>query len=181
MTAVDALDLVTGAAEVMLAWIIVRAFVRVGHSFAWMLVLSVFFVIRGGDRVYAGITSSAPSRAVELAADLVALVAIVMLIFGIARTVEMLRGAQIEANRREAAYRQALADYQRVARHRLANPLAAIKGGAATLRARPDLDARTRDDLLRAIEEQADELASVSLDPRHREPEEQGLSPFPGS
>ena len=84
-----------------------------------------------------------------------------------------------EPVRRAAAeYRRALLDYTQLVRHRIANPLTAIKGGIETLLAR-ELAPATQRALLEAMLEMAEELAHVALHPEASRPEESGLAPSP--
>jgi signal transduction histidine kinase len=87
-------------------------------------------------------------------------------------------GRPISALRSEE-YARALADYRRLARHRLATPITAIRGSLATLRDIPDLDEATQRELLAAAEEQAERLQQVALDPEIAAAEERGLRPTP--
>jgi signal transduction histidine kinase len=172
----DGLNIVIGVLEVLLAAVVVRHIARFGRAFPWLMVLMAFFFVRGIDRIYAGISES---DRLGWAVDVVALTCVVLLIVGIDKTVRALRASQDEAALRSEEYARALADYRRLARHRLANPLTAIKGSLATLRDMPELDPATQRELLAAAEEQAQRLEEVALDPEIAAAEERGLRPTP--
>jgi signal transduction histidine kinase len=101
-----------------------------------------------------------------------------LLVVGLERTVRGLRYAGDTAAARANEYERALRDYRRLARHRIANPLAVVRGGAATLR-ELELDEAQRAEIVRAIEEAALELERVALHPEPERPEERGLRPRP--
>lgn len=91
---------------------------------------------------------------------------------GLARAVQAARW-------QESEYEHALDHYVQLMRHRLANPLTAISGLARTLVEIPDLDDATRTEMLRTIDEQAQKLLQISLDPRRVGDEEHELSAEP--
>ena len=95
------------------------------------------------------------------------------------RVVGVAAEAFYAARYREQEYERALADYRRLARHRLANPLTAIRGGVSALRTLPDLDDERRAELLAMIEREALRLEHIALDPATRTPEESTLHPQP--
>jgi len=111
--------------------------------------------------------------------DGILIAVLVALILGIDRTASALKTAHDDAAVREEEYRRALTDYRRLARHRLANPLAAIRGSIVTLRDVPELDAEERRQLLDALESEAIRLEKIALDPEVIGPEERGLDPRP--
>jgi signal transduction histidine kinase len=169
-------NLVLGLCELILALVVARHIGRFGRRFPWLVFLIAFFFVRGADRIYAAF---ADSEALGLVVDIVAIAAVVMLILGIDKTAAALKETQDEATYRSEEYARALADYQRLARHRLANPLTAIRGSVVTLRDLPDLDADARRQLLDAIEAEALRLEEVALDPELQGAEERGLDPTP--
>ncbi len=81
--------------------------------------------------------------------------------------------------RRADEYSRARRDYDRLLRHRIANPLAAVHGIALTLESFPDLDDERRRQLVSALVDASHELATVSIDPGIVGPEERGLRPRP--
>src|SRR5918998_1834564 len=132
------LSLLIGLLQVLLALVAVRQLGRYAHAFAWLVALSVFFVVRGGMRVYAAFSGSAP-ESLAVAVDVLLLVVLALLIFGLDHTVRGLQLAENEASYREEEYARALADYRRLARHRLATPLTVLRSGTTALRSL-DLD-----------------------------------------
>jgi signal transduction histidine kinase len=172
----DAVNIAIGVLQVVFAFVVVRHIARFGRSFPWLLVLMAFFFVRGIDRIYSGISES---ERLGLAVDVVALACVVLLIAGIDKTVRALRASQDEAALRTDEYERALADYRRLARHRLANPITAIRGSISTLRDMPELDEATRRQLLDTVEAEAARLEQVALDPEIGSPEERGLRPTP--
>ena len=166
-----------GILQVALALAIGRRLGRLGREFPWLGVLTVFFALRGVTRL----AETAAGRRVDSLAepvDALLVVALVLLIVGFDRTIRGLLLAQDAARYREQEYARALADYRRLARHRLANPLTAIRGGVSALRTLP-LDDDGRDELLAMIEREALRLENVALEPTTRAPEESTLHPQP--
>ena len=174
--AADVVNLVLGSVEVALAIVVLRHLGRVGRAFPWLAALMAFFVLRGIDRIYAGLTES---ERLGIVVDAVLVVVVFLLLFGIDKTVNALKAAQEEATYRREEYARALADYKRLARHRLANPITAIQGSISTLRDMPDLDEQTRRALLDAAEGEARRLQAVALDPDVLSDEERMLEPRP--
>ena len=172
----DAVNIAIGCLQVLFALVVVRHVARFGRSFPWLLVLMAFFFVRGIDRIYSGLSDS---ERLGLAVDVVALACVVLLIAGIDKTVRALRASQDEAALRTEEYERALADYRRLARHRLANPITAIRGSISTLRDIPELDEATRQQLLATVESEAERLEQVALDPEIASAEERGLRPQP--
>ena len=172
----DAVNIAIGCLQVLFALVVVRHVARYGRSFPWLLVLIAFFFVRGIDRIYSGLSDS---ERLGLAVDVVALACVVLLIAGIDKTVRALRASQDEAALRTEEYERALADYRRLARHRLANPITAIRGSISTLRDMPELDEAARQQLLETADSEAERLQQVALDPEITSPEERGLSPQP--
>jgi len=170
------INIAIGILQVVFALVVVRHIARFGRAFPWLMVLMAFFFVRGADRIYSGFTES---ERLGIAVDLVALACVVLLIFGIDKTVRALRASQDEAKLRSEEYERALADYRRLARHRLANPITAIRGSISTLRDIPDLDEETRRELLEAVDSQAQRLEQVALDPEVTSDEERTLRPTP--
>jgi signal transduction histidine kinase len=178
VTAHDVLTLALGLLQLVLAVVVLRHLGRFGRAFPWLAALMAFFAIRGGWRVYT-VLADGGAEGLALATDLIAIGVLVLLIAGLGRTVRGLRLAQEGAEYRESEYARALGDYRALARHRLANPLAAILGGVATLQARPDLGPDDRARILEAVEGAAQTLERIALDPVVADPEERSLSPAP--
>ena len=172
----DAVNIAVGVLQVLFALVVARHIARFGRAFPWLLVLIAFFFVRGTDRIYSGISES---ERLGIAVDLVALACVVLLMLGIDKTVRALRASQDEAAFRSEEYERALADYRRLARHRLANPITAIRGSISTLRDLPDLDEATRRQLLETVDAEARRLEQVALDPDVASAEERTLRPTP--
>ncbi len=170
------MNLLLGILYILLSVILTRYAIRLGRSFPWFALLVVLFFTRGIDRVYAAFTDE---QRLGILVDGILILVILALILGIDRTASALKAAHDEAAFRRQEYARALADYRRLARHRLANPLAAIRGSILTLRDMPDLDEDARRRLLDAIEAEARRLERVALDPEVAGPEERGLDPRP--
>jgi signal transduction histidine kinase len=178
VSAANLLNLLVGSVELVLAAVVLRHLGRFGRAFPWLGALTVFFAVRAADRIYTGIAGREPAALVYLV-DALVLLSLALLLVGIERMVTGLRIAQDEAHYRQAEYQRALEDYRRLARHRLANPLTAIRGGLATLREVDDLSAAEAQEMLRMIDTEAARLEQVTLDPRDLRPEEAGLHPHP--
>jgi signal transduction histidine kinase len=174
----DLISLLVGTLELITAAVAARALVRYRRTFPWLLGFVVFFVIRGGARVYGGITDD-PQFGTGTATDVAILVALLMLVVGLDRTVVSLRRLERTADARQREYARALVDYRALARHRLANPIAIIHGGIVTLRESRGLTAEERDRLLDSILAAAAHLSRVALDPTLQGSEEDGLQPEP--
>lgn len=178
ITAADGLNLAIGAAEIVLALLLLRHLARFARAFPWLVALMLFFVLRGVDRIYA---AGGGDESLALLLDAVLLTVLVLLLFGLEGTIGGLRAARDEAAFREAEYERALSEYRQLARHRLANPIATIRGAILTLRAQPDLDETTKTQLLHAVESEAERLERVALDPVPQSEEERVLDPEPQS
>ena len=147
----SSLNLALGVIQLVLAAVVLRNLGRFGRAVPWLAALMTFFALRGVDRLYVALADDEPV-VFSAVLDGMVLVVLVLLLFGLERTVRGLRVAIDDADYRTAEYERALADYRTLARHRLANPLAAIRGGITTLR-EAQLDAATREQLLAMIEE----------------------------
>jgi len=104
---------------------------------------------------------------------------LVLLLFWIRRMIRALRSAVDDAVLRRAEYERALADYRHLMRHRIANPLTAVRGGLQSLRELPDLSRDERQQLLETVQDAARRLERVALDPAPRSTEEQQLEARP--
>jgi signal transduction histidine kinase len=173
------LSLVIGLLQLVLAVVAVRHLGRYGRAFPWLIALSAFFVLRGVMRIYAAFAGSAPET-FAVAVDVLLLVVLALLIVGLEQTARGLRLAENEALYREEEYSRALADYRRLARHRLATPLTVLRSGITALRTL-DLDARERKEALDALEAAARRLQKIALEPESLSPEERDLEPRPAT
>jgi signal transduction histidine kinase len=166
-----------GGLQLVFALLVARRLGALGRTLPWLGALMVFFVLRGLTRI----VETAERGRVEVLAvpvDALLVCALVLLIVGIDRTIRGLLLEQDAARYREQEYRRALADYRRLARHRLANPLTAIRGGVSALKTL-DLDEAGRRQMLEMLEREAARLEDVSLSPDGLRPEERELAPVP--
>ncbi|MBD0330301.1 MAG: hypothetical protein ICV64_09390 [Thermoleophilia bacterium] len=173
----SSLNLALGLLQLALAAVVLRNLGRFGRAFPWLAALMAFFALRGVDRLYVALADEEPV-VFSAVLDGMLLVVLVLLLVGLERTVRGLRVAIEDADLRTVEYERALQDYRALARHRLANPLAAIRGGITTLRETP-LDEATREQLLAMIESETRRLEQITLDPEPIAPEERSLRPRP--
>jgi signal transduction histidine kinase len=173
------LDLAIGTVEALLALVVLRQLGRFGRSFPWLVALMAFFVLRGIDRIYVGLSEHEP-RAIAFVLDGLLLLVLALLLFGIEKMARGLRLALDAARYRADEYERAVADYRRLVRHRLANPLTAILGSVRTLREVSGLERSEREQLLSTIQEQARRLEQTALEPNTPlADEEKELRPTP--
>jgi signal transduction histidine kinase len=173
------LSLVIGLLQLVLVAVAARQLGRYARAFPWLVALTAFFALRGAMRVYAAFAGSVP-EAVTVPVDVLLIAALALLIVGLDRTARGLRLAENEALFREEEYARALADYRRLARHRLATPLTVLRSGTAALRSL-ELDTREREKVLEALEEASRKLEHVALEPEPSAPEERTLQPRPAA
>lgn len=172
-----ALSFTVGGIELALAALVLRHLARFGRGRPWLGALVAFFLLRAIDRMYFGFAGG--GYRVELLLDSALLVVVALLAIGIENTLGALRSAEETAQRRREEYARALRDYRRLCRHRLANPLTAIRGSIAALQDLPSLDHEARMALLNTTEEQVCRLETIALDPAPRSREEETLRPRP--
>jgi signal transduction histidine kinase len=175
----DALGFAVGLLQIALAAVAAREIVRYGRRFPWLIVLSVFFAVRGGYRIYVAFTD-AESPNVTLATDVLSVLVLVLLIAGLESTVTTLRRSEDSATWSQREYERALADFRDLVRHRLANPLSVLRGSVETLAAREqELDPASRQELFGVLRSELDRLEATALDPAPAGPEELALAPEP--
>ncbi len=172
-----ALSLVIGLLQLALVVVVVRELGRYARALPWLLALCAFFALRALLRIYSGLEGSVPEP-LALAVDVLLVLVLVLLVLGLEQTARGLRLVEDEALEREEEYARALTDYRRLARHRLANPLTAIRTGIGALRSL-DLDPAERRRVLEALERESRRLEEVVLDPQPVSPEERVLRPRP--
>jgi signal transduction histidine kinase len=177
MDPAELLSLLIGSLQLALAFVVGLRLGRYGRAFPWLAALTVFFGLRGVMRIYASFAGDVPET-LALPVDLLLLAVLLLLIIGVDRTGRGLRLAENEAHYREEEYRRALADYRRLARHRLANPLSVIRGGVIALKTL-DLAPADRQELLDSIERESERLEHIALEPKPEGPEERDLRPRP--
>ncbi len=178
MSSNGALNFLVGLLQAALVLVVLRHVGRFGRAFPWLVVLMTFFALRAAGRIYVAFVGEEPAALAYVADGLLVLVLLLLLI-GIERTVIGLRLAQDDARYREQEYARALNDYRALARHRLANPITAIRGGVLTLKQLPELGGEERLQLLDMIEEEALRLEQLALDPYRLSDEERFLHPRP--
>jgi signal transduction histidine kinase len=179
MDASAVLSLLIGCLQILLAVVAVGELGRYARAFPWLAALTVFFSLRGAMRIYAAFSGSVP-EALAVPVDVLLLVVLALLIFGLDQTARGLQLAENEALYREEEYARALADYRRLARHRLATPLTVLRSGITALRSL-DLDPRQRQEVLDALERESRRLEEVALEPEPLSPEERSLEPRPAA
>jgi signal transduction histidine kinase len=178
VSAADILDLIAAALLAALTVLLLRALPRFGRRLPWLVALMAYCAARAVARTYDALGGSDQS-AFWVVSDGFSVLALVLLVLGLERTVRALSTAEVDAQRREDEYAHALADYRALARHRLANPLTAVRGAVSTLRSRPELDRDLQLQLLELVDEQVGRLEHVVLEPEATEPEERPLRPRP--
>jgi signal transduction histidine kinase len=174
-----ALDIGIGIVEVMIAAYVLKRLWRFRRGFPWLIAPTGFFLLRGVDRIGAGLFGEVPG-VVGLLLDPLILAVLVLLLFSIERIVSSLAAAEDAAVLREREYARALVDYRRLARHRLATPVTSIVGAARFLLELGPEDQKLRADLVQIMEDAAARLERVSLGPRTElEASERSLRPTP--
>jgi signal transduction histidine kinase len=177
MDTTELLSLVVGVLELALALVVG---IRLGshvRAFPWLAALIVFFGLRAATRIYSAFAEER-AETLTLPIDVLLIAALILLIVGIERTGRGLVLAENEAQYREQEYRRALADYRRLARHRLANPLSVIRGGVIALKTL-ELSDEDRRKLLESMEAECERLEKVALEPEPAGAEERRLRPRP--
>lgn len=164
--------------ELVLALIVLRHLGRFGREFPWLAALMAFFFLRSADRFYVAIAGNEPPG-FSVLVDAPAIVLLALLLFGIERTVRSLEAMEDNAALREAEYQRALSDYRRLMRHRIANPLAAVRGGIQLLKDLGHLSEEDQRNVVDTLHEAALRLESVSLDPSPLSSEERRLEARP--
>jgi signal transduction histidine kinase len=174
----DVLSFTLASLEAVLALVVLRHPGRFGRAFPWLAALMAFFFVRAADRYYFAFMGDEP-LAFSLLVDGLAVLLLTLLIFGIRRMVRGLLAVENEAAMREAEYERALVDYRRLMRHRIANPLTALRGGIQSLRDLPDLSPEDRAILVESVHEAVQRLEHVALNPSPLGREEASLEGRP--
>ena len=173
------LDGLIGGFEIVLAITVLLHLWRFRRGFPWLVVLTSFFVVRGGDRITVAFTGRG-EQTFGFVLDALLLGVLALLLITMERVVHSLELAEDAARLREQEYQRALADYRRLVRHRLANPLAAIFGSVRFLQELGPEEAELRRELLETLERETVRLKAVCLEPNDAlNPEERGLRPEP--
>lgn len=94
---------------------------------------------------------------------------------------QMAEAAALLADARDdsAEYQRAIYHYTQLVRHRMANPIQIIQGAANAMLDLPDMDQDKRHALTVAIQQQAQVLENVCLQPVVKDDAERGLEPRP--
>jgi signal transduction histidine kinase len=174
----DLLNFLLGSLEAVLALVVLRHLARFGRAFPWLAALMAFFFLRAANRFYVAFAGDEP-LAFSLLVDGPAVVLLLLLLFGIERMIRGLQAVEDEAAVREAEYERALVDYRRLMRHRIANPLAAVRGGIQSLKDLPDLSNEERTILVDSAQEAVRRLEHVALNPKPLSREEGALEGRP--
>lgn len=171
------ISLLNGAAQLVVALVLViGARRRVGRIplLAWLL--GAYFVVNACMSLARSMLDTDVHQAVSwiVALELLGVVLLVLLLARASQIARALAFVIDEARVRAAEYARARHDYTQVVRHRIANPLAVIRGAAQTLE-RGSLDDITRHELRQAIIEASELLESISLAPERAGVEEREL------
>jgi signal transduction histidine kinase len=172
------LNFVLASLEAGLALVVLRHLGRFGRAFPWLAALMAFFFLRSADRFYVAFAGNEP-LAFSVLVDGLAVVLLSLLLFGVERMVQGLQAVEDEAALRESEYDRALADYRRLMRHRIANPLTALRGGIQLLAELPNLRHEDRDQVLESVRAATEKLERVALDPDPVGAEEASLDARP--
>lgn len=171
------LSILIGAVHFAVAATLIGNVRRTAKMFPWVIALAAFFVIRGVDRIVHALHE--PPALFGQLADIFVVATLLLLLFGLGRTISSLHASFQAADRQRQEYERALHDYRQLARHRVANPLAAIRGGIETLRDLDDLTTADRKGLIEMLHGQAVRLEQLSLDPHPAAPEEESFHAVP--
>ena len=143
---------------------------RIGFA-RLVLVLVVFFAARAVERLTEPEAPWGYNEAIDLFVDVVLIVLLLAVVINVRRFVLATTSAD--------EYTRARRHYEQVVRHRMMNPLTAIRGGAQTLLADEQLDRDVRQRLLTTILEASETLEEISLRPERRGSEEHELDALP--
>ena len=159
------LNFLLATLEAGLALIVLRHLGRFGRAFPWLAALMAFFFLRAADRFYVAFAGK-ETIAFSALVDGLAVVILLLLLFGLQRMIRGLEAVQNEAALREEEYQRALVDYRRLMRHRIANPLAAVRGGIQCLKELRNLPREEQMRLIDVAYAAVLRLESVALNPR---------------
>jgi signal transduction histidine kinase len=136
-----------------------------------VLVLVLFFAARAVERLTEPEAPWPYNEEVDLFIDVGLIVLLVVLVMNVREFVLATTSAD--------EYTRARRHYEQIVRHRMMNPLTAIRGGAQTLLADDKLDRDVRHRLLTTILEASSTLEQISLRPERRGSEEHELDALP--
>jgi len=177
MSSTDWLDFCLGAAYFGLALATTRIALADRRAAVGLFAVVAFCVFRAVD-LFVVHTLDIDSAHLPRLLDILSLVTLIAVLAFTSRLHGVLTSSQSEAEAVQAEYGRALLEYTQLVRHRIANPLTAIIGGAQTIMDL-DLDRDTQLQLLEAIVEKGKELENVALHPERISPEELSLHPTP--
>jgi signal transduction histidine kinase len=143
---------------------------RIGFA-RLVLLLVLFFAARAVERLTEPEAPWGHSQLLDLVIDIALLVLLLALVVNARRFVLATREAD--------EYTRAMRHYEQVVRHRMMNPLTAIRGGAQTLLADEQLDRDVRQRVLTTILDASQTLEEISLRPERRGSEEHELHALP--
>lgn len=156
------LELALGVLYLGLVLAIARRARQLARAFPWLIVLTAFFALRSLERFL--VVLDIPMSIMPMLLHTASVLALLLLVVGTHRLADALRDSQEHAEHTGREYERALRDYTQLMRHRLANPLMAIRGGITTLQ-ETELDEQARQQLLDMVNEQAKQLELVALHP----------------
>jgi len=165
---------------VVAGYVVARVRQIAGRMMFAPIALGTFFTLRALSRLAdphgVELWSSQPLLA---ALDALSIIALGVVLLSLGPIVRAMAANDDAARWSAAEYARAQRHYTQVVRHRLINPVTAIKGSALTLRDVPTLDDAARLQLLDAILEGCDQLEAVSLVPERRDDVERDLDAVP--
>jgi signal transduction histidine kinase len=183
MSGTQTIDLLLAALNLTVAvYVVVRSRSWLGRPSLPVLALGTYFLLRSVSRLIDVLDPVATRRnlALDVGLDLMLATSLVVVLFTIEAVLRGLAAREDAARYRAAEYARARRHYTQVVRHRMMNPIQAIKGGAQTLqRTGHPVDPGVRDQLLQVIVDAASELETVSLVPERRDELERDLDAVP--
>ena len=172
------LNFLLATLETGLALIVLRHLGRFGRTFPWLAALMAFFFLRAADRFYVAFAGT-ETIAFSALVDGLAVMILLLLLFGLQRMVRGLEAVQNEAVMREEEYQRALVDYRRLMRHRIANPLAAVRAGIQLLKDLRNLPHEEQGQMIDEVYAAVLRLENVALNPAPLSREEASLEGRP--
>lgn len=166
-----------GAVWLAFAVVLLRVRVHDGKLAPWLYVAIGFCLLRAFDFLTVR-TGALDVAALVVVLDVLVLVTLIVLVVATERLRHGLAREHAGAERAQAEYSRALLDYTQLVRHRIANPLTAVIGGAQTL-LELEVSEPTRRRLLEAMLDSARQLERVALHPERVSQEEFSLQPSP--
>ena len=144
-----------------------------------VVLIVLYFTNRSIDRLAAPDPFLGYRPAVDAITDVVSITLLVAIFLMSGRLIDAMLRSHDEERYQRSEYARARREYTQIVRHRVMNPLTVIGGSASTLLTRPELDERTRAELLEAIVDAATEIERVSLEPERAGAEERGFDAVP--